>query len=127
MASLAVIRDDIVPATHRRADVRETIEELRNQNPRMGVDHLTEALCGRLTEDTHLLRAAARFVVERVLVTIETRRRMSRAAPSPRERAERRVAERTGAPRPESFLGPCRKRPSHLHLFDSFGNQSIGL
>jgi hypothetical protein len=48
-----------------------------------------------LEEDRHLLLDAGHFLVERVLAIAETRQRMSRAAPSPEQRTERRVAEKS--------------------------------
>jgi hypothetical protein len=59
----------------------------------MSLEHLSEALRERLEEDAHLLRAAARFVVEKILAAAETRARQSRAAPTPAQRTARRAQE----------------------------------
>jgi hypothetical protein len=87
--SLAVIRDT-VPATHRRADIRETIEQLRREN--RGEERLAEALAERVEEDRRLLVDACTVLVRQALTPIETvRRRRRQDGRTSDERAQRRA------------------------------------
>jgi hypothetical protein len=91
--SLAVVRDTALPLRpRRRQDVRQAVEKLRRRYPRDG-DRLAKALVDTLLDDRDLLLDVARFVIEKIAAVTETRQRMSRAAPSPRERAARKVSE----------------------------------
>jgi hypothetical protein len=92
--SLALIRDNI-PSTRRHVDVCEVVEELRRQSPRAGADRIAALLAERIEEDHHLLISASRFIAEKVLAAAVTaRQRRQQAIPTPRQRAERRVAEK---------------------------------
>jgi hypothetical protein len=91
--SLAAVHT-IAPATRRSVDIREAFSELRRLHPRAGEDRLVEMLVERLEEDRHLLVDAGRYLVQRMLAAFETRVRLSRAAPSPVERAERHAVEK---------------------------------
>ena len=91
--SLAVVRDTALPLRpRRRQDVRQAVEKLRRRYPRDG-DRLAKALVDTLLDDRDLLLDVARFVIEKIAAVTETRQRISRAAPSPRERAARKVSE----------------------------------
>ena len=90
--SLAVVHNTM-PATRRRVDIREVVEELHRRFPRMGPERLAERLVERLEEDRHLLLNAGRFLVERIITAVETRQRQSRAAPTPAQRTARRAQE----------------------------------
>ena len=91
--SLAVVRDTALPSRQRRRqDVRQAVKGLRRRYPRDG-DRLAKALVDTLLDDRDLLLDVARFVIEKIAAIAETRQRMSRAAPSPRERAARKVSE----------------------------------
>jgi hypothetical protein len=96
MSSLALVRDT-VPATRRHIDVCEVVEELRRQSPRAGADRIAALLAKRIEEDHHLLVSASRFIAEKLLAAAATARQRQRAAPSPTQRAERRIAERAEA------------------------------
>jgi hypothetical protein len=84
-----------MPAPPRgRTDVSSVVIDLRRRHPRAGADRLAQLLADDLADDRELLLDVARFVVEKTTATAATRERMSRAAPSPRQRVERQAAEK---------------------------------
>jgi hypothetical protein len=91
---LAVVARNTVPGTSRHADIREAVAELHRCHPRAGANRLAEMLVEQMEEDRPLLLDAGRFLIEKILAAAETRARQSQAAPSPKERAARRVSER---------------------------------
>jgi hypothetical protein len=97
--SLAIVARSTLEPTHRRVDVRATIEELRRSHPRAGEDRLAERLAGRLEEDRHLLADAARSLVRHFSARIEGREHQRRAANAPvrarREAVNRREVKAT--------------------------------
>jgi hypothetical protein len=85
MASLAVVRET-APSRHRgQINITEVVTELRHQNRKATDERIAERLLEQMDEDHDLMRAAAGFIVERVVL---------RQHVSPKARAERQVAEK---------------------------------
>jgi hypothetical protein len=98
--SLAVVRDTAsVDRRRPPQDICAVVEGLRARHRRADNERLAGMLLEILDEDRDLLRAAANFIVDKVVAVAATRERQQAAAPTPRQRAERQVAEKAAVTR----------------------------